>query len=31
MHLGMSLAKTRELGDGICLYDLYQPAKERQS
>lgn len=30
IHLGMSLAKTRELGDGIFLYDLYRPAKERQ-
>lgn len=28
-HLGMSLAKTRDLGDGIFVYDLYRPASNR--
>lgn len=27
VHLGVSLAKTRELGDGVFLYDLYRPAQ----
>lgn len=27
-HLGMSLAKTRELGDGVFMYDLYRPAQK---
>ena len=27
VHLGMSLAKTRNIGDGVFLYDLYRPAQ----
>ena len=29
-HLGMNLAKTRDLGDGVFMYDLYRPAQKIQ-
>ena len=25
-HLGMELVKTRDLGEGVFMYDLYRPA-----
>lgn len=30
VHLGMSLARTRDLGDGVFMYDLYRPAQKSQ-
>lgn len=28
-HLGLKLVKTRDLGEGVYLYDLYRPAAKK--
>lgn len=31
VHLGMTLAKTRKIGEGTVMYDLYRPAQGRKA